>query len=49
MEMENISFIIQDDNIDDILSHDQNDPELDWSGKSISTLFVFIAFGIIPI
>ena len=47
MEMENISFIIPDDNIDDIISLDQNDPELDWSSKNISTLFVFIAFGIL--
>ena len=43
--MDNGSFTIQYDNI--VL--EKNDPELDWSGKSISTLFVFIAFGIIPI
>ena len=45
--MENISFTIKDDNIDDIIALDQNDPELDWNGRTISTLFVFIACGIV--
>ena len=38
-----INFTIKYDNI----AQDQNDPELDWNGRTISTLFVFIAIGIL--
>ena len=38
-----INFTIKYDNI----AQDQNDPELDWNGRTISTLIVFIAIGIL--
>ena len=41
--MNNINLTIKYDNI----AQDQNDPELDWNGRTISTLFVFIAIGIL--
>ena len=41
--MNNINFTIKYDNI----AQDQNDPELDWNGRTISTLIVFIAIGIL--
>ena len=39
--MDNISL-----RLDNIVL-DQIDPELDWNGRTISTLFVFIAIGIL--